>query len=968
MAETSPQRMTRIRPRLLLIATVAIVPLALMAAIALEALLAQQRHQAEDAALNLTRALATAIDNELRLTVSALQSLALTEPFGEVSAEGLAEARVLATKALAARPEWLAVLVARPSGEVLLNTLLPAGVKPPPALELRSLAETAITGAPAVGRLATGPSGRRGIPVRVPVMRDGELRYVLSAVVKPEAIVAVIDRQRVPSVWTVSVFDSADIRVARSRDHDKLLGTPPGDSLQQLIATLKGRDEGFGQTSTVEGEQVNTALARIKATGWTVVLGMPRSVGEQAFWRSMLVFGGGLALSMVLAALAARFASRRIEDAIARLRDAAVALGRGEPVQLTDTGIAEIEATSEALVAAAARRAQGERERESLLDAERSARSIAEQAERRLQQLVAASSSLSNSLEEASALMTIATSIVPDIADLCRIDLLNAEGVLERKITHHRDPERTREITGWVARSVASPEAPGTFPWAIATGETFVGHFDDAQVAAIPDPGVAEFVRVVGLRAACVMPLVARGRTIGAMAVIQAESGRRFEADDVALVGEIARRAALALDNVRLFAESRAALAQAQSAGRVKDEFLAMLGHELRNPLAPIVTSLELMARREGAAGTPERHVIERQVRHLSRLVDDLLDVSRIAAGKVELHKEATDLREVVGRALEQARPALAGRFVAPVVSLPDQPVWVDGDPVRLAQVVCNLLTNAAKFSPPAGHIGIDLRQDRGQALLSVADDGDGIPRELLEHIFERFVQGDQSLQRARGGLGLGLAIVRNLVDLHGGTVTAASEGPGKGSRFTVTLPETAAPAATPKRAPAAAATVAAPVATVPAKVLVVDDNDDAAQAIAVLLELEGHTVRTAPTARQALAHVRRFHSRRRLSRHRSAGPERLRAGARDPHRPACGEDAAGRAHRLRTRAGSPARRRGRVRPPPGQAGRDRGPARRTRAERLRRRARRVRFGWGAARAASVPGSESSRSALPGSD
>ena len=623
-------------------------------------------------------------------------------------------------------------------------------------------------------------------------MRDGELRYVLSAVVKPEAIVAVIDRQRVPSVWTVSVFDSADIRVARSRDHDKLLGTPPGDSLQQLMATLKGgRDEGFGQTSTVEGEQVNTALARIKATGWTVVLGMPRSVGEQAFWRSMLVFGGGLALSMVLAALAARFASRRIEDAIARLRDAAVALGRGEPVQLTDTGIAEIEATSEALVAAAARRAQGERERESLLDGERTARSIAEQAERRLQLLVAASSSLSNSLEEGSALATIATSIVPDIADLCRIDLLNAEGVLERKITHHRDPERTREITGWVARSVASPEAPGTFPWAIATGETFVGHFDDATIAAIPDPGVAEFVRVVGLRAACVMPLVARGRTIGAMAVIQAESGRRFEADDVALVGEIARRAALALDNVRLFAESRAALAQAQSAGRVKDEFLAMLGHELRNPLAPIVTSLELMARREGAAGTPERHVIERQVRHLSRLVDDLLDVSRIAAGKVELHKEATDLREVVGRALEQARPALAGRFVAPVVSLPDQPVWVDGDPVRLAQVVCNLLTNAAKFSPPAGHIGIDLRQDRGQALLSVADDGDGIPRELLEHIFERFVQGDQSLQRARGGLGLGLAIVRNLVDLHGGTVTAASEGPGKGSRFTVTLPET---------------------------------------------------------------------------------------------------------------------------------------------------------------------------------
>jgi len=854
MAEHVPQRMTRIRPRLLLIATVAIVPLALMAAIALEALLSQQRRQSEQAALNLTRALATAVDNELRLTVSALQSLALTEPFGAVSEEGLAETRMLATKALAARPEWQAVILILPTGEVVLNTVLPPGVKSPPVAELRSLAEVVRTREPAVGPLATGPLGGRGIPVRVPVLRDGTLRYVLSAIVKPEAIVAVVNRQRVPPVWTVSVFDSENVRVARSRDHEKLLGSAPGESLQRMMGALKDRDEGFGQTSTVEGERVNTALARIRSSGWTVVLGMPQSVGEIAFWRSMLVFGGGIALSTVLAALAARFASRRIEHAISRLRDAAVALGRGEPVQLTGSGIAEIEATSEALVAAAARRAQGERERESLLDAERAARTIAEQAERRLQLLVAASSSLSNSLEEASALTTIATSIVPNIADLCRIDLLNAEGVLERKVTHHRDPERTRTIGNWVARSVASADAPGTFPWAIVTGETFVGHFDDAAIAAIPDPGVAEFVRIVGLRAACVMPLVARGRTIGAMAVIQAESGRRFEPDDVALVGELARRAALALDNVRLFAESRAALAQAQSAGRVKDEFLAMLGHELRNPLAPIVTSLELMARREGAAGTPERHVIERQVKHLSRLVDDLLDVSRIAAGKVELHREAIDLREVVGRALELARPALAGRFVPPVVSVPSEPVWVDGDPVRMAQVVCNLLTNAAKFSPPAGHIGIELRREQSQAILSVADDGDGIGRELLDHIFERFVQGDQSLQRARGGLGLGLAIVRNLVDLHGGTVTAASDGPGKGSRFTVTLPETAAPSpAAATHAPSAAKPVATPVSA-PARVLVVDDNDDAAQAIAVLLELEGHTVRTAATARQALA------------------------------------------------------------------------------------------------------------------
>jgi signal transduction histidine kinase/CheY-like chemotaxis protein len=849
--------MTRIRHRLLLIATVAIIPLAVMAAVALEALLAQQRGQAEESALNLTRALATSVDNELRLTVSALQSLALTEPFGATSDEGLAEARVLAMNVLAARPEWRAVLLMRPSGEVVLNTALPANATSPRVNDLTSVDAAVRTGAPAVGPLTAGPTGYRGVPVRVPVVRDGTLRYVLSAVVKPEAIVAVINRQRVPADWIVSVFDANNARVARSRDHDKLLGTQPDASLLKLLAALNGDDESFGQSSTFEGNRVNTALARIKSSGWTVTLGVPRLAGEQALHRSVLVFGGGLALSIALGALLALVASRRIEHAIARLRSAAAALGRGEPVQLTSTGIAEIEATSEALVAAAARRAQSERERESLLDAERSARATAEQAERRLQLLAAASSMLSNSLEEASALQTIATSIVPDIADLCRIDLLNADGVLERKLTHHFDVERTKAISAWVAQSVASAAAPGTFPWAIATGQTFVAHFDEGQIAAIADPGVAEFVRVVRLRAACVMPLVARGRTIGAMAVIQAESGRRFEPDDVALVGEIARRAALALDNVRLFAESRAALAQAQSAGRVKDEFLAMLGHELRNPLAPIVTSLELMARRNGAGDSPERHVIERQVRHLARLVDDLLDVSRIAAGKVELHKETVDLRHVVERALELAQPALAGRFAPPVVSLPAQPVWVDGDPVRLAQVVCNLLTNAAKFSSPTGRIGIELQHDRSDARLTVDDDGDGIPRELLGHIFERFVQGDQSLQRARGGLGLGLAIVRNIVELHHGTVAATSAGPGMGSRFTVTLPETLAPTS-PVPAPitVASAPPAVHAAPPPSQILVVDDNEDAAHAIAVLLELEGHTVRTAATAREALVLV----------------------------------------------------------------------------------------------------------------
>ena len=853
--------LTRIRRRLLLVATVAIVPLAVMAALAIEVLLVQQRGQAEQSALNLTRALATAVDNELRLTVSSLQSLALTEPFGAFSDEGLPRARALAESALAARPEWRSLLLGRLTGEVLLDTGLPVGTPPPRTSDLASLAEVARTGEPAVGSLSSGPLGNRGIPVRVPVIRDGVLRYVLTAIVKPEAIAAVVNQQRVPAEWIVSVFDADNIRVAHSRDQERLLGTRPHPTLIQLMSTLNGNDEAYGPTTTIDGSSVYAAVARLQSSRWSVALGVPRSASEQVLRRSVLVLGGGLLLSIALGVLLALVAARRIENAIFGLRGAAEALGRGEPVQITGTGIAEIEATSQALVAAAAKRGEIEREREALLDAERAARAGAEQAERRLQLLVSASSSLSNSLEESSALATIASGVVPGIADLCRIDLLDAEGVLERKITHHRDPERTKAISVWVEQSVASSAAPGTFPWAIATGQTFVAHFDDdAAAAAIADPGVAEFVRVVGLRAAIVMPLVARGRTIGAIAVIQAESGRRFEPDDVAVVGEIARRAALALDNVRLFAESRAALARAQSASRAKDEFLAMLGHELRNPLAPIVTSLELMARRKGVADTPERHVIERQVRHLARLVDDLLDVSRIAAGKIELHRETVDLRDVARRALEQAQPAMAGRSAPPMVAMPEQPVWVGGDPVRLAQVVCNLLTNAAKFTGPTGRIGIALRQHGGDAILTVDDDGDGIPGELIGEIFERFVQGDQSLQRARGGLGLGLAIVRNIVELHHGSVAAASDGPGTGSRFTVTLPAAAPPRSPPSTSAATSApapgptTPSLPSAPASLRVLVVDDNEDAGEAIAALLELEGHSVRTATSGRQALA------------------------------------------------------------------------------------------------------------------
>ena len=846
---------TRLRSRLVLLATVTIVPLALVSGLALRALLEHQAEQTELAAINLSRALATAVDNELRLSVSALESLALTDAIANADRQRLEAARDLAIRALSSRSEWRAVLLLKPSGEVFVNTGYPADAEIPRASDPASLAQIAATPAPVIGSLAYGPQGNPGVAIRVPVLRDGELRYVLTAILRPEAVRSIITRQRVPGDWIVSVFDASGRRIARSRDHERYVGTLPSPSLKAMLSELGEREQLYGESDTVEGGRVHTAVARIANTGWTVALGVPTTVSQAATRSSALAYGGGIVLSVLIGGLAAWLVSRSIERPIERLKAAAESLGRGDPISGASSGIAEIEAMSDALVSAADQRAQAAVEREQLYAAERNARASAERANDRLQVLASAGAALSSVLDESVMLQSIATVLVPAVADMCRIDLLDQHGLLQRKLTHHRDPERGRQVAAFVSQELASPDTPGTFPWAIATGKSFFANFASEEEIAPGDASAQQFVRLSGLRAVCVVPLIARGRTLGAMAVIQAESGRSFEPEDQAMVSELAKRASLALDNGRLLDESQAALSQASIASRAKDEFLAVLGHELRNPLAPIVTSLALMRRKAGgSANDREREIIERQVRHLQRLVDDLLDVSRIARGKIDLKKQPVDLADIVARSLELTQPALVTRRSAPHVVLPDAPVRVLGDATRLTQVLCNLLTNAVKYSSPDADITIEVRRADGQAELVVSDQGIGIEADLLPHVFDQFVQGSQALNRAAGGLGLGLAIAKNLVELHGGTITARSPGPGHGSVFVVRMPESHAlpDVAVPGRPDAAQDDA-------PKRILVVDDNIDAAKSLAELLRMAGHEVLTAADGHEAIASVDSF-------------------------------------------------------------------------------------------------------------
>ena len=474
----------------------------------------------------------------------------------------------------------------------------------------------------------------------------------------------------------------------------------------------------------------------------------------------------------------------------------------------------------------------------------------------RLELLASAGNLLSRSLEPSETLQAIARTVVPAVADWCRVDLFDRDGVLRRALTYHSDPAKTRHGSELVNRLRAAPGAVGSMEWVTQTGKPFLAHFDrPGQHDPVRDRDLLTFAHEIGMRAYFMVPLIARGRTLGALGALQAESGRDLSPEDCSLISELGQRAALALDNARLYADAESALKQAQTANRAKDEFLAMLGHELRNPLAPIVTALQLMQLRSPNAAEEERRIIERQVAHLSRLVDDLLDVSRITKGKITLQRELVDIKSVVGRALEITQPALERRARPVELSLPPHEVQVLGDAVRLAQVVSNLLTNAAKFTPPDRRIALRVAVHAGEVELSVEDAGAGIAAELLPRVFDLFVQGAQPSDRTSGGLGLGLTIVRSLVEMHGGRVAAESAGPGRGAAFRVRLPAAAGAARKGSASPARLPRVAAGT-----RVLVVDDNADALDTLAALLRMAGyevHTAADAAAAREVVASLR---------------------------------------------------------------------------------------------------------------
>ncbi len=457
------------------------------------------------------------------------------------------------------------------------------------------------------------------------------------------------------------------------------------------------------------------------------------------------------------------------------------------------------------------------------------AQASAEEAARRAAFLGEATAALSNSLNLDDTLESLLRATVPRLADLAGVTIVESPGQPWRSDLAWLDPGGSVPRI----RSIGGREGPH---------DCLRDALDRVLASGVPEQltGLAitnPFAEATGaqLHFALIRPLIARGRTLGALTLVMGDSGRAFRAEDLALAEELAGRAAVALDNARLYGEI-------QAGDRRKDEFLAMLGHELRNPLAAIANALEYVqiAGDDPASFRRAGDILARQVQMMARLVDDLLDVSRITRGKIELRKEILELQATITRAVATVEPLIAARQHELTVSMPDRPIRLSADPARLEQILANLLNNAAKYTDPGGRIGLEVQTNHQSTEVHVRDTGMGIPQHLLPQVFDLFMQGDRSLDRAQGGLGIGLTLVRSLVELHGGQVEVFSEGPGRGSDFVVRLP------IVPPDGPQSSPDVAPPACEGKGdarRILLIDDNVDLTTTMSALLRLSGHEV-----------------------------------------------------------------------------------------------------------------------------
>jgi signal transduction histidine kinase/ActR/RegA family two-component response regulator len=462
---------------------------------------------------------------------------------------------------------------------------------------------------------------------------------------------------------------------------------------------------------------------------------------------------------------------------------------------------------------------------------------------------------LASSLDYETTLKTVADLAVPDIADWCTVDILDSSGALQRLAVAHIDPAKLHLAERLQAMYPEPRDAAGGVRQVIRTGlPTMMAHIPDSLLAgAARDAEHLRLLREIGLTSYICVPLLMRGRAFGALTFVSAESGRAYGDADLRFAQDVASRAALAVENARAYQE-------ANEANRLKDQFLGTLSHELRTPLNAILGYARMLRRgifSDSAKQARAIEILERNAQSLAQIVEDVLDVSRIISGKLQLNIQQVDLATVIDDAVATVVPAADARGVRLDIGVNPAP-RVPGDAERLQQVIWNLLANAVKFTPQGGTVYVRLEHGNGYARVTVSDTGRGIAPGFLPHLFERFRQADSRFSREHGGLGLGLAIAHEIVQSHGGSIQAASGGEGMGATFTVTLPIAGAIAVTPSAAAAADTEAGEMLISIRGRltgvrVLVVDDDDDARALVQAIVEEAGGIATTAASGAHAL-------------------------------------------------------------------------------------------------------------------
>jgi PAS domain S-box-containing protein len=895
-----------------------------------------------------TRALSLVIDREIDKRAGMARALAAAPALAQGDLRAFHEQGRAATRGT---DSWV-VLV--DEDDQVLNTSLPFGA-PLPRRNWSPDRPLATGDRVEVSNLRIGPVTKKPVlGVFVPEGLRHPARYNVGVVFTPAPLQDILREQRFPEGWVASVLDREHRVVARSHNAERWMGSAvPAD----LVAALKRGNEGFLETTTLDGVPVAAFYSRSPAHGWSFVMAVPRDIVASAARRAVWEASAGAAVLGVFALALAAWAAQRIRGPISQLEEAARQLERDEVPDLQPTGLAEADAVGTALRRAGLQAALVLSERQQVLDEVRRT----EESQRLLVQLHDATRGLRDPVE-------VQWEIVSRVGrhfgvTRCTYGEIDAA---EQSIRVDRD------YTDGVA-SVAGSHDIASFGDAVLddmkAGRTVIVR-DVHTDPRTSEPAVRAAYDGIQARAMLSVPLQRDGRFV-AVLVLHHRDARDFSAAEAALLEQVAERTWFAVDSARAesaLRESRDVLSLAMRSGKMgawsrdlltdrvwwsreleeifglppgsfagdtasfrallhpsdapavaaaiaaavasrqdytiefrfrhaggqwcwmegrgravygadgrptmlyglgididarkhveeelrrlneelseahrrKDEFLATLAHELRNPLAPITNAIEILRLKDPADAETRwtRDVIDRQVRQMTRLVDDLLDVARITRGKIHLRRERITLAAIVHSAIEAARPFIAASGHELALTLPPEPIWVDADATRLTQVLLNLLNNAAKYTPRGGRIEIEAAARDGEAVIVVRDSGIGIPAEHLLGIFEMFSQVVPAIDRSQGGLGIGLALARGLVALHGGSIEARSGGEGQGSEFEVRLPlaEALPPQAVepPARDGARAAKL---------RVLVVDDNRDAAESLAMMLELSGHDTATA--------------------------------------------------------------------------------------------------------------------------